>query len=385
MAPPAVTRHSEGQSCEGVAGDDADRRPDTTPTTMAMSFLRRALPGVLLASVLAACGDSTAPKAPENLPLAAGDVAAISAGVDSVYDQPILDMLRGGTTSLTSLRSALQLAVARPAGEAEVRGALTIGQSRVAREIVIGEPVVPTLVRGVTFVWNGTQWTVDTLANGTPRPGAPANGVRFTLYALAGNGLPTGPALGYLEVTDNSTATSARWTTRVVTNAGLTIVQSSSTMTASGGSVAIAQTGFVTDGTRRIEQSLSLSSTALRASWSAPWAGLSMDFALTQSLSGATLSYTFGTPRGTLRLLMTVTTSGGNAQILVNGAPWARQSWSAGEEIDDNAWQKADGSGPITEADALTMLDILDFFAALNALADFDEAVTGLLGGVTPA
>lgn len=355
------------------------------------AHVRRSLPraALLVAApllLLAACGDDDDPVAPvATLPVSTQALDSAAATIAPLGGHPLFRGLFGA-----GYVPGLPFDFDDPFVPPALRGDLTVaGPPRRPAAQLGGIFEVDASLRGRTFVEDtlsfSNRWRVDTLANGTPRPGAPANGVRFTLYALGGNGLPTGPALGYLEVTDNSTATSARWTTRVVTNAGLTIVQTSSTMTGSGGAIAITQSGFVTDGTRRIEQSLSLSSTALRASWSAPWAGLSMDFALTQSLSGATLSYTFGTPRGTLRLVATVTTSGGNAQILVNGAPWARQSWGPGEEIDDNAWQKADGSGPITEADALTMLDILDFFAALNALADFDDAVTGLLGGVTPA
>lgn len=350
-----------------------------------MFAIRRALPGALLLAALVGCGDSTAPVAPEHLPLGSSDLAAMASRVDSVFAQPILDGLRGGTAPLAAARASIQLAGTAPAMEPRLRAALDAQQTSIAREIMPGEPVVPSLLRGVTFVWNGAEYVVDTLANGTPRAGAPTNGVRFMLYARDGmTGLPTGDALGYLQVVDNSTASAARWTSSVVTNAGLTVLQSTSSVSGSEtAGYAISQSGFVTDGTRRVEQSFAFGATGLRATWSAPFAGVSMDFRVQQtSLESATVSWTLTTPQGTLRIAMNAAADGsGSAQILVNGAVWARQSWTAGGEVSDTAWQKADGSGPITEAEVATIVEMLGFVDVLDSLDSFDTSITDLLGG----
>lgn len=357
---------------------------------MTMFALRRALPGALLLATLVACSDSTAPKAPENLPLESGDVAAMAARIDSVFEQPILATLRGdGGVPLAAARASVMLAGTRPAAEPRLRAALTTERAAIAKDVIPGEPVVPTLLRGVTFVWNGAQYVVDTLANGMPRPGAPVNGVRFMLYARdEATGLPTGGALGYLQVVDNSTATAARWTSSVVTSAGLTVLQSTNSVSGSEtAGFALSQSGFITDGTRRIEQSVTFGASGIRVTWSAPFAGVSMEFRIQQSaLGSASLSWTLTTPQGSLKIAMTESENGtGSAQIYVNGALWARQSWSAGGEVSDTSWQKADGSGAITEADATTLVEMLGFMDALSSLADFETSIADLLGSAGAA
>ena len=352
-----------------------------------MFALRRALPGALLLSALVACGDSTAPTAPEHLPLESGDVAVMAARVDSVFDQPILNALRDGGAPLAAVRASVMLAGTTPAPQASLRGALLTERTAIAREVMPGEPVVPSLLRGVTFVWNGAQYVVDTLANGTPRPGAPVNGVRFMLYARSeSTGLPTGAALGHLDVVDNSTASAARWTSSVVTNAGLVVLQSTNSVSGTSElNMAISQTGFITDGTRRIEQSFSLGAASMRATWSAPFAGVSMDFRvqMTGEESGV-ISWTLTTPQATLRIALTANADGsGSAQILVNGAVWARQSWAVGGDMSDDSWQKADGSGPITEAEAATLVDTIGFLDALASLDEFEMAFSDLIMGAT--
>jgi hypothetical protein len=350
-----------------------------------MSALRRALPGVLMMATLVACSDSTAPKAPENLPLASGDVAQMAERVDSVFDQPILAMLRGGSAPLAGARASIMLASTAPKPGSQLRAAMTAERASVARLVMPGEPVVPSLLRGVTFVWNGDRYVVDTLANGTPKPGAPTNGVRFMLYPISeSTGMPTGAALGYLEVVDNSSSTVARWTSRVVTNAALTVLQATNTV--SGGELAgfaVSHTGFVTDGTRRIDQSFVVGTTEIRASWNAPFAGVSMEFRVTQTgAESAAMSWTLTTPQGSVRVVLNFASDGsGSAQIRINGALWAQQSWTSTGEVSDTAWQKADGSGPITEADAATLIDMLGFMDAMASLDDFETTIGELLGG----
>ena len=354
-----------------------------------MSILRRALPSALVVAALIGCSDSTAPKAPANLPLGSDDVTAMASRVDSVFDQPILNGLRGSSAPLAAAplaaRASIGLAGTSPTTDSRLRLALTAEHSSITREVVPGQPVVPSLLRGVTFVWNGTQYVVDTLANGTPRPGAPTNGVRFMLYARdAMSGQPTGNALGYLQVVDNSTASVARWTSSVVTNAGLTVLSATSSVSGSDATgFAVSQSGFITDGTRRIDQSFSLGATGMHATWSAPFAGVAMDFRIEQSgLTGASLSWTLSTPKGTLKIVMSAAADGsGSARILVNGGVWAKQSWAADGEPSDTAWQKADGSGPITEAEVATVVEMLGFVDAMSSFDDFETSISELIGG----
>lgn len=351
-----------------------------------MFALRRVLPGAFVTLALVACGDSTAPKAPENLPLQDAEVSRMAARVDSVFDQPILSMLRGGSAPLAAARASVMLSGTRPSAEPRLRAALTADRAAIAKLVMPGEPVVPTLVRGVTFVWNGSQYVADTLANGLPKPGAPTNGVRFMLYATSTTtGMPTGPALGYLEVVDNSTSTSARWTSRVVTNAGLTVLQATNSVSEGALGFSVSQTGFVTDGTRRVDQSFTLSSTEIRATWNAPFAGVSMELRIRQTgAESATITWSLTTPQGALRIVMTGNADGsGSAQIYVNGALWARQSWTVDGEVSDSEWEKADGSGPITEADAATLVGALGFMDALASLDEFESTISDLIYGAT--
>lgn len=360
-----------------------------------MLALRRALPGALLTFTLLACSDSTAPRAPEHLPMASGDVARMAAQVDSVFEQPILVALRGnGTLIPAAARASIMLAGTTPAPHAALQGdlhgdlrdALLSGRSAIARDLTQGAPVVPTLLRGVTFVWNGSQYVVDTLANGTPKPGAPVNGVRFMVYPRnPSTRLPEGAALGHLDVVDNSSTSATHWTSSVVTNDGLVVLQATNSVSGgSDASFAVSQSGFITDGTRRIEQGFSLGASGLHATWNAPFAGLALDFRVERTgLESAAVTWMVTTPHGALKVAVSENADGsGSAQIVVNGAAWARQSWAGGDDVSDAAWQKADGSGPIAEADAATMVEMLGFLGALSSLQDFELRIWELLGAV---
>src|SRR5690349_10935819 len=114
---------------------------------------------------------------------------------------------------------------------------------------------VGTAALGSTFVWDpNTNAYVA-----SPDSGAPANGERFTLYAISQRtGLPSVPltSIGYVDLTDASAGATA--VTLVGTPAGgAAATYASYNVTADGASLA----GYVTDGTTRLDMTVHADST----------------------------------------------------------------------------------------------------------------------------
>jgi hypothetical protein len=199
--------------------------------------------------------------------------------------------------------------------------------------------VIPPTMLGKTFVW-------DTSAHGyvaSSDPGAPANGARFVIYAVGGPllvqpSLPLTP-LGYVDLTDRSTASSAvEGITLVGTEGAAAVTYADYTLGGPAGTVASTLTlaGFVTDGLTRLDLSSELASTlsALTTHTTADVAAQDVHLVETASLAGTTtaelnldLSLASGgeTLRATGRFVgdTVVATAGGEFAITVNGRPFA--------------------------------------------------------------
>lgn len=170
----------------------------------------------VLAFFAVACGDGTGPG---ELSDPAATAAAIQA-VDAVFQTPVYSSFSvlgdqvptpapsplAGVTAI--LRTTTPRALERPdrpyAGATlqanELRELLPVF-SRMASEAVIPDPI-----RGTTFEWNATNDQYEP----TSRAGAPANGVRFILYAIdPSSDLPAEPLVevGYVDFIDVSTPT----------------------------------------------------------------------------------------------------------------------------------------------------------------------------------
>ena len=290
--------------------------------------------------LVAACGGSTAPATPPRLI----DPARTAAQLGAVSAPTATRLFLSFTllapsffrTDSTPLIPAAALALP-PLGRWSLPGRVRLPAPRSQG---ITATLFPPGTLGKTFVW-------DTTAKGyvaSSDPGAPANGVRFVIYAVGGPlllqpSLPLTP-LGYVDLTDRSAGSNAVVGIALVGTEGgaAPVTYADYTLSGPAGSVAatVSLAGFLTDGLTRLDLTSALTSTlgALTTHTTADVAAQDVHLVETASLAGATtaeltidLSLTSGgeTLRATGRFVgdTAVATAGGEFAITVNGRPFA--------------------------------------------------------------
>ncbi len=263
--------------------------------------------------LVAACGGGTAPATPPKLI----DPARTAAQLGSVSAPTATRLFLSFTllapsffrTDSTPLIPAAALALP-PLGRWSLPGRVRLPAPRSQG---ITATLFPPGTLGKTFVW-------DTTAKGyvaSSDPGAPANGVRFVIYAVGGPlllqpSLPLTP-LGYVDLTDRSAGSNAVVGIALVGTEGgaAPVTYADYTLGGPAGSVAatISLAGFLTDGLTRLDLTSALTST------------------LSTFTTHTTASLTSGgeTLRATGRFVgdTAVATAGGEFAITVNGRPFA--------------------------------------------------------------
>lgn len=249
----------------------------------------------LLATVcvaLAGCGDS-GPDVPFNPTGTSEDVLAVNAAFDSPTFtsfsslSPLFDAALGGAPLVTASASAFNFRGATTGRE--LRAAAARSAKRLAAiangTLSASSAAIPAEFAGKTFEYSGGSYAPGT------RTGAPANGVRFLLYAINPvTLLPVEPLqeVGYVELTDLSEASTRAARVTVVSGA-TTYLDYTVTATATAHSGQVHVTGFVTDGTTRAE--INLRSTVTEA-------------------AGLTLLYTLAVPQRDVSIGLTMTATG---------------------------------------------------------------------------
>lgn len=290
--------------------------------------------------LVAACGGSTAPATPPTLI----DPARTAAQLGAVSAPTATRLFLSFTllapyffrTDSTAFIPAASLALP-PLGRWSLPGRVPLPAPRSQG---MTAALFPPGTLGKTFVW-------DTTAKGyvaSSDPGAPANGVRFVVYAVGGPllvqpSLPLTP-LGYVDLTDRSTGSNAVAGIALVgTEGAAPVTYADYTLGGPAGSVAatVSLAGFLTDGLTRLDLTSALTSTlgALTTHTTADVAAQDVHLVETASLAVATvaeltldLSLTSGgqTLRATGRFVgdTAVQTAGGEFAITVNDRPFAR-------------------------------------------------------------
>lgn len=210
---------------------------------------------------------------------------------------------------------------------------------------------IPAEVAGKTFVYSGDTYVMSDLA------GAPANGVRFLLYAVDPVTLaPVTPLVetGYVDLVDLSSGSTSAARVRVVSgdveylNYTVTVIN-----TVSGGRVSVL--GFVTDGTNQANINLraTLTSNAgltLTYSVDVPTRDFSIDLALTAS----------GLDPETSTIGITLDVRGGNGWIHMTGQ-FDQTGGTLNVSVSGNQFatitQTGAGAPVITGADGLPLTD----------------------------
>jgi len=228
--------------------------------------------------------------------------------------------------------------------------------------------ILPAEILGTTFEFDpvAEQYVASS------RTGAPANGVRFILYAIDPvTRRPASPLneLGFVDVIDLSTATSVALRVVVVSGTVTYLDYSvSASGTSEGGTVTIS--GFASDGSTRANFVLNttLSSTASGTQFVIDFnlTVPSRDFAVTYTATfqtqgtgepTVTLDLTISGPNGTVNLAGTAGSGGGTFTVKVNGDLFATITEGSGDPVITGA-----GGEPLTPEEASTLREILDYF-----------------------
>ena len=204
--------------------------------------------------LLAGCSDGTAAR-PGRF-----NAARVEAGVAAVERA-------GASPVLSSLQVVGRFAgdVGAPASNVSAarweRGLETTVRRLAATTTDVGAALIPVMrpsVLGKTFVYDASARKY--LPDAT-RTGAPPNGVRFVLYETAANGDPIpGREVGFADLTDERRSSPTTAGVRlVVVSGGVTHLSYSFDLTGSLDAAKFDVHGFLSDGTERIEFSISTS------------------------------------------------------------------------------------------------------------------------------
>ncbi len=209
------------------------------------------------------------------------------------------------------------------------------------REALASQPIeaaiFPDAARGKTFAWDTTsgRYVASTAA------GAPANGVRFLLYAIQPFAtVPTRPLsmIGYVDLTDQSTPSAGVLGIAIVGTTGPTPVTYASYTISRlvGQSAGASLAGFVSDGVTRLDLTSALTATltALSVQTTVDVAAQGVHISETASVSGTasvaiTTDFSLTSGGETVRANGTVTadtttrTVGGSIAVTVNGQAFA--------------------------------------------------------------
>ncbi len=219
--------------------------------------LSRILVLLLAAIALAGCRDSTGP---DFQPLDPARTQADADAMRSAFDSPAINQFFVAAGYI-DVGAAMHSAIASARHTVSTQGWITAEQQRAIAnalgEMLLGHPgiaeaaVIPQELRGTTFVFDAGG--LDYVPS--ERPGAPGNGVRYILYAVDGSfQIDPNSEVGYIDVEDLAPAGANTFGLRLTVVGGGTtwleyVIEGSATETT--GTVDV--TGFVTNGTTRVE------------------------------------------------------------------------------------------------------------------------------------
>lgn len=271
--------------------------------------------------LLAACGDDDDPVAPvATLPVAAQVLDSAAATIAPLGAHPLFSGLLGAW-----FVPGLPYEFGDPFVPPALRGDLGVDGPPTRPVAQLGGIFeVDASLRGRTFVEDtmsfSTRWRVDTLANGTPRPGAPADGVRFILTSM--DFVEPREVVGHLDVVPGAGGTLL--TVEGFDAAGERVLRHV-------GDISLTGSGFVEVGNARVDQATTggianmrtrftgAGTLALAATRAATYArnGESVDYLNTVRVGGHELAVATREVDSDTDVAITYT-------VLVDGAPFAR-------------------------------------------------------------
>jgi hypothetical protein len=354
-----------------------------------LQFAKRSLLTLAAAAVaLSGCGsDPSAPTVPFN---PAGAIADLEA-VDTTFGSPaftsfsalsvLFDAALGGAPLVSASAAALDVhgaVTAKGLQAAAARSAERIGRivpSPASAGFSASSAAIPAEFLGKTFVYSAGSYVVSA------ETGAPANGVRFILYAIDPVTLapadPLNPT-GHVDLLDLSSGTTSA--ARVIVVSGTTTYldyRVSATSTVSSGRVTVL--GFITDGSTEATFNLRATLTidgGLTLSYSLGVPDRDFSINLTMSASGLTpvasniaVILDMRGQNGWVRLTGEFSSNGATLNVAINGTVFATITATAGAApiITGAAGQ------PLAQDELDALQRVFDF--ADGSFAVFDEMV----------
>jgi hypothetical protein len=351
-----------------------------------------ALLATLSVVALAGCGDS-GPDVPFNPTGTSTDIEAVNAAFGSstfasFSSLSVLFDAAYGAPLVSASAAAMDI---RASGAAGMRAAAIRSAQRLAG-LLPGAPrtsfsapsaTISAAIAGKTFEYSGGTYVAGV------RTGAPANGVRFLLYAVDPvTFAPVEPLVetGYVDITDLSGSSTQAARVQVVSG-GTTYLDY--TVTASNLTGTITVVGFVTDGTYRANVNLraSLSSAGaltLVYGLDVPQRDVSIDLTMTMTgLDTGTptinINLTMSGPNGTVSLSGQFTSTGGTLTVRTGGRTFATITVTGTAEP---VITGADGL-PITQEDAAALIGIFEL--TTGAFISFDQMLAPVTFFLVPA
>ena len=212
----------------------------------------------LAMSVFVACDDNTGPAGETDPAEAAAAVQGVNASFANNEGLQSFNVLAQSFTQVFGIAPVIVPSApgfeAMPASIRAIAGQLGAIALRESGPAAAAGPVIDAQYYGTTFIY------VDGGYVASQRTGAPADGVRFILYALTPvTGEPiVDTELGYADLRDTSDASANRLQTTVVIN-GATLIDYVSTCSLTQSSVAVSAIGFVSDGATVVDFDLTFS------------------------------------------------------------------------------------------------------------------------------
>lgn len=332
-------------------------------------FLGRTMLAVTF-GVAAACSDSTGPSVDS---IDAAAALSTMQPVSAVFEQPTMSALEGaGSFFGGSFGIGPMLNITSSATRSGF-------DPRVLRNLVPGtvtaKTVIPVDARGYTYIYDETEaaYVVDTEATDSP-----ATGVRIVLYAWdALAGAPASPLnrIGYVDLTDESTANNDVLRVRVIRDQGsleLTNYTIAHGVTANGETFGI--TGSATNGSATLNFDLDGSTSGDVGSQVSDF---SFDISMTGGASvGFSVSYDEAAESGTIGLSLTnqghtltfdlnSTPTAGNGQVKYDGRLYATYTATYNPTTGQSTEQFVKANGQPLTQDELEQLSTL-FAGALE-------------------
>jgi hypothetical protein len=339
----------------------------------------------LLAFGLGACSDS-GPAGPSGTDFDPEATAQALANVQSELDSDS-DVLMSLALVGPALQAEGGASIVLPR---QLDGPVTPMAAQVARAYALSgsaaAPIFPSNLLGVTFTWDPGlgRYAVSQLT------GAPANGVRFILYAM--DPLTRQPVLplveiGFVDLTDESDAAATRLGVYAESGGVALIdyvIEGSYATVGQDIAVTLDAAGYFSDGSVRLDFDLSQSATISQTSQT-----ISLDVQYNLSVAGADLSvaldltgeFSFAQDGGPETAAATLTINNGSDQVVMtldlaadntlsgvinyNGAPAVLISGTEADPV----FTRPDGE-PLTQADMTALTDI---FGLLEDVFDFAE------------